>query len=168
MIYTPRNYTLLIPPLYLNKLPALYTDSIKHLGFAFSSNNCDDMLKQMRMLYCRYNRFARLFSKCRKPVLLESYRSVCTLFYCSYFWTNYKKTTFSKIRVAYNNVYRKTLGVPKRGSASTMLVSNNIPNFDALISRSIFPFNSRLQTSCNCLICTIQTILDCEECDLEK
>ena len=82
MIYTPRNYKLLIPPLYLNKLPALYTDSIKYLGFTVSSNNCDDndMLKQMRMLYCRSNRFVRLFSKCSKPVLLESYRSSCTLF----------------------------------------------------------------------------------------
>ena len=58
MIFTPRNYKQFIPPLYLNKLPVLYTDSIKYLGYIFSSNNCDDndLLKQMRMLYCRYNR----------------------------------------------------------------------------------------------------------------
>ena len=31
--------------------------------------------------------------------------------YCPYFWSQYKKTTFSKIRVAYDNVYRKRLGV---------------------------------------------------------
>ena len=88
--------------------------------------------------------------------LLELCKSFCTVFYCSYFWTNYKKTTFSKIRVAYNNVYRKILDVPKRGSASTMFVSNGIPNFEALIRKSIFSFNSRLQTSCNSLICTIE------------
>ena len=118
----------------------------------FSSNNCDDndMLKQMRMLYCRSNRLVRLFSKCSKPVLLELCRSF------SYFWTNYKKTTFSKIRVAYNNVYRKILDVPKRDSASTMFVTNGIPNFEALIRKPIFSFNSRLQTSCNSLICTIE------------
>ena len=158
MIFTPRNYKRFIPPLYLNKLPVLYTDSIKYLGYTFSSNNCDDndMLKQMRMLYCRSNRLVRLFSKCSKPVLLELCKSFCTVFYCSYFWTNYKKTTFSKIRVAYNNVYRKILDVPKRGSASTMFVSNGIPNFEALIRKSIFSFNSRLQTSCNSLICTIE------------
>ena len=123
-----------------------------------SSNNCDDndMLKQMRMLYCRSNRLVRLFSKCSKPVLLELCKSFCTVFYCSYFWTNYKKTTFSKIRVAYNNVYHKILDVPKRGSASTMFESNGIPNFEALIRKSIFSFNYRLQTSCNSLICTIE------------
>ena len=50
------------------------------------------------------------------------------------------------------------LGVPKRGSASTMFVSNNIHNVEALIRKSIFPFNSRLQTSYNTssLICTIE------------
>ena len=105
MIFTTRNYKGFIPPRYLNKLPVLYTDSIKYLWYTFSSNNCDDndMMKQMQMLYCRSNQFV---SKCSKPVLFELCKSFCTLFYCSYFWTNYKKTTFSKIRVAYNNVYR--------------------------------------------------------------
>ena len=144
MIFTPRNYKRFIPLLYLNKLPVLYTDFIKYLGCTFSSNNCDDndMLKQMRMLYCRSNQLVRLFNKCSKPVSLEFCRSFFTVFYCSYFRTNYKKTTFSKIRVAYNNVYRKILDVPKRGSASTMFVSNGIPNFEALIRKSIFSFNS--------------------------
>ena len=110
------------------------------------------------MLYCRSNRLVRLFSKCSKSSLLELCRRFCTVFYCSYFWTNYKKTTLSKIRVAYHNVhvYRKILGVPKRGSASTMFVSNNILNFEALIRKSIFSYNYRLQTSCNSLICTIE------------
>ena len=57
MIFTPRNYKMFIPPLYLNKSPALITDSIKYLGYAFASNNCDDsdMLKQMHnvVLYLR-------------------------------------------------------------------------------------------------------------------
>ena len=87
MIFTPRNYKRFIPPLYLNKLPVLYTDTIKYLGYTFSSNNCDDndMLKQMRMLYCRSNRLVRLFSKCSKPVLLELCKIFCTVFYCSHF-----------------------------------------------------------------------------------
>ena len=81
----------------------MYTDSIKYLAFTFTSNNCDDadILKQMRMLYCRSNRLDTLFNKCSKLALLELCRSYCTVFYCPYFWTNYKKTTFSKIRFAY-------------------------------------------------------------------
>ena len=61
-----------------------------YLGFTFTSNNCDDedILKQMRMLYCRSNRIVRLFSKCSRLVLLELCRSFYTVFYCPYIWTN--------------------------------------------------------------------------------
>ena len=71
--FTPKHYKLSLPPLFMNSLPIMYTDSIKYLGFIFTSNNCDDadILKQMRMLYCRSNRLVRLFNKCSKPVLLE-------------------------------------------------------------------------------------------------
>ena len=98
-------------------------------------NSCDDadILKQMRMLYCRSNRLVRLFNKCSKPVLLELCRSFCTVFYCPNFWTNSKKATFFNIRVASNNVYRKILGVSNRSSASAMFVTNDIPKFEAFL-----------------------------------
>ena len=156
--FTPKHYKLLLPSLFMNSLPILYADSIKYLGFIFTSNNCDDsdILKQMRMLYCRSNRLVRLFNKCSKPVLLELCRSFCTVFYCPYFWTQYKKTTFSKIRVAYINVYRKILGVSRRASASGMFVSNDIPNFEAFLRKSIYSFTIRLSSSSNKLICAIE------------
>ena len=98
--FTPKLYKL---TLYINFLPISYTDSIKYLGYMFSSNNSDDteMLRQMRLLYCRLNRLFRMFNKCSKHVLIELCRSFCTTLYCPYFWIVHKKTTFSKIRVAY-------------------------------------------------------------------
>ena len=112
----------------------------------------------MRMLYCRYisNRLVRLFNKCSKPVLLELCRSFCTVFYCLYFWTNHKKTTLSKIRVAYNNVYRKILGVSRRSSATAMFVTNDIPNFEAFLRKSIYSFTSRISFTRDILICAIE------------
>ena len=44
----------------------------------------------------------------------------------------YKKSSFSKIRVAYNNFYRKLLHVSGRSSANAMFVENNIPNFESV------------------------------------
>ena len=69
-----------------------------------------------------------------------------------------KKTTFSKLRVAYNNVYRKVFGLKRRSSASEMFVLNNISNFEALtcMRKSIFAFTTRLTNSRNAIICTIQ------------
>ena len=54
-------------------------------------------------------------------------------FISPYFWTQHKKATFSKLRVAYNNVYRKVFGLKRRSSASEMFVLKNIYNFEALV-----------------------------------
>ena len=142
----------------MNTLPIVYTDSSKYLGFTFTSNNCDDThtLKQMWMLLCRSNRLVRIFNKCSKPVLLELCRSFCTVFYCPYFWTNYKKTTLSKIRVVCNSVYRKILGVSRRSSSSAMFVTDDIPNFEVFLRKSIYSFISRISFSRNNLICAIE------------
>ena len=50
----------------------------------------------------------------------------------SYFWTQHKKKYItSNLRVAYNNVYRKLLGLKPRSRASEMFVLNNICNIEA-------------------------------------
>ena len=125
----------------------------------FSSNNSDgtEMLRQMRLLYCRSHRLFRMFNKCSKSVLIELCRSFCATFYCPYFWTVHKKATFSKIRVAYNNVSRKLLGLCRRSSVSEMFVMNNISNFEALIRKSIFALKTRLSNSDNIIMCTLQS-----------
>ena len=48
--FTPKLYKLALPSLHMNHLPISYTDSIKYLGYIFTSDNSDDaeMLRQMR------------------------------------------------------------------------------------------------------------------------
>ena len=156
--FTPKSFKLSFPKLYINTALIPYTDSLKYLGFIFTSSHKDDsdMLRQMRMLYARSNRLVRLFYSCSRNVLIELGRSFCGSFYCSYLWTHYNKASFSKIRVAYNDLYRKILHVSRRSSASAMFVNNNIPTFECLIHRDIFSFTSRLKVSTNLLINTIE------------
>ena len=156
--FTPKSFKLSFPKLYINTALIPYTDSLKYLGFIFTSSHKDDsdMLRQMRMLYARSNRLVRLFHSCSRNVLIELGRSFCGSFYCSYLWTHYNKASFSKIRVAYNDLYRKILHVSRRSSASAMFVNNNIPTFECLIRRDIFSFTSRLKVSTNLLINTIE------------
>ena len=118
----------------------VYADFIKYLGFTFSRNHKDDddMLRQMRTLYARSNRIIRMFHNSSVKVLIELGRSFCGSFYCSYLWSQYNMSCFCKIRVAYNNLYRKILHVPPRSSASKMFVDNNIPNFEALLIEEVF------------------------------
>ena len=96
----------------------------------------DDMLRQMRTLYIRSNKLLRTFYHCSIDVKLELFRSFCTSFYCCYLWTAYKKSTFNKLRVAFNNAYRRVLGLPWRSSASAMYANFGIQNFKAVIRKS--------------------------------
>ena len=124
----------------------------------FSRNHKDDdgMLRQMRTLYAPSNRIIRIFHNCSAKVLIELGKSFCGSFYCSYLWSQYNKSSFSKIRVAYNNLYRKILHVPRRSSASKMFVDNNIPNFEALLRKEMFSLTSRLSVSTNTIIGAIK------------
>ena len=47
--FLPKLCKLALPVLHINSMPISYTDSIKYLGYIFSSNNSDDaeMLRQL-------------------------------------------------------------------------------------------------------------------------
>ena len=84
-----------------------YAANIKYLGFTFSSDKKDDsdMLRQMRVFYTKANRLLRLFHCCSTDVKLALFRSYCACFYCPFLWTHYKKSTHSKLRVAFNPIW---------------------------------------------------------------
>ena len=147
--------------LHINIIPILYVDSVKYLGFTLSfagaHKDDNDILRQMRTLYARSNRLLRIFHGCDTKVLIELRRSYCGSFYCSYLWTQFNKSTISKILVADNDLYRKILHVSRRSSASEMFVKNEILNFESLFRKETFSFTSRLKCSSNQIINTIES-----------
>ena len=104
------------------------------------------------MLYTKSNRLLRLFHHCSVDVKLALFRSYCTCFYCPFLWTHYKQSNYSKLRVAFNNVYRRILKLPSRSSASTMYVVNKIDSLEVLVKKRIFGFMERLNNSDNTII----------------
>ena len=154
MVFKPKSYKLSCPRLYMDNQLLKYTDDLKYLGFTFSSDQKDDkdLLRQLRLLYTKSNRLLRLFYHCSTDVKIALFRSYCTCFYCPFLWTHYKKSTHSKLRVAFNNVYRRILKLPPRSSASTMYAINNIDSFEVLIRKRIFGFTERLNNSENTII----------------
>ena len=62
---------------------------------------------------------------------------------------------FSKLRVAFNIVYRQVSRLSYRNSTSTMYTTHNINNMEALIRRSIYSFVERLIDSSNMIISTL-------------
>ena len=155
----PRLFKLSCPTFYMNNEKLDYTDSIKYLGFTFSSDKKDDndMLRQMKILYPKSNRLLRLFHCCSTDVKPTLFRSNYTCFYWPFLWTHYKKSTHSKLRVAFNNVYRRILKLPLRSNASTMYAVNHIDSFKKLVTKRVVGFTKRLKVSENSIITCIDT-----------
>ena len=62
-------------------------------------------------------------------------------------WSDYRKASYKKLTVAFNNVHRLMLNLPWRCSASAMYVNYNLPNLDTVIRRNLFGFIQRLSKS---------------------
>ena len=86
MVFKPRLYKSSCPTFYMNNEKLDYTDSIKYLGFTFSSDKKDDndMLRQMRILP-KSNRLLRLFHCCSIDVKLALFRSYTVLVFIAHF-----------------------------------------------------------------------------------
>ena len=70
------------------------------------------MLRQIRLLYAKSNTLLRTFSHCSSVVKVTLFQSYCTALYCLVLWNDYKKSTFSKIRVRLTMLIEKYLVFP--------------------------------------------------------
>ena len=67
-----------------------------------------------------------------------------------------QKSTFDKLRVAFNNAYRRVLNLPWRCSASAMYANYRIQNFETVTKKSTYGFIQRLHKCTNSLITAIE------------
>ena len=92
--------------------------NVKYLGFKLNETLCDgdDILKELRALYIRSNAVIRTFSKCSNFLnhIVHLYILFSFIYNACYntVYIYYKKSTYSKIRVAYSNVFMKLLKLP--------------------------------------------------------
>ena len=136
-----------------------YLQQTKYLGFLISDSLQDneDISRQMRILYARANSFMRDFNCCSVDIKLRLFQTYCSCFYGPHLWTNYTLKVFNKLKVAYNNVYRRLLGFSRSDSASFMFVHNNVPNFECLLRKCIYNFTKRIEQSSNDLIMLLRS-----------
>ena len=76
----------------------------------------------------------------------ELFHAYCCTIYCSQLWVNFSKSTYLKLKVAYNNMHRQILGYNSWDSASCMFVSNSIDNFDTQLHKNGYGFRKRFMT----------------------
>ena len=158
MVFKPDRFSLKCPLVHLGNNVLEYQEKVKYLGVLLNDNlnDNDDIMKQMRGLYARANSVLRKFAACSFEVKLRLFQAFCTSFYCAHLWYKFTKHVMTKVRVAYNNVFRLLFGYRRSCSASEMFVYNNIYNFEGRLRKNINDFTMRIGSSSNVLIATLR------------
>ena len=129
----------------------------KYLGYFITADGKDDrdMTRACRQLYAQGNSLIRKFHMCTEKVKIKLFITYCSQLYCAHLWQfrEYEKS-YRKVKVAYNNVFRFLLRLPRdeQGrpcSASEMFVSRKVKSFQEILRNVVFKFQCRLKLSQN-------------------
>ena len=153
----PRKYKLNQPSFTLCDIKLQYVNNYKYLGYIISDsfNDQDDIKRQIRSIYIKCNMLSIKFYMCSVEVKTKLFQAYCTNFYCSQLWWDYTKQVYNKVRVAFNNGFRRFMGLSYRCSAGQMFLDSGVSHFDVLRRKAMYGFMNRLQDSNNRVICTI-------------
>ena len=89
----------------------------------------------------------RSFAHCSDAVKVKLFKAFCTNMYCCHLWVNFKKCTINKLRVAYNNCFRKLLRLPRSCIASAMFVHHFVASFGEILRKMVYGFICRIESS---------------------
>ena len=87
----------------------------------------------------------RKFSMCSGPVKCSLFRTYITPLYTSQLWSNFKKRSMQRLKVAYNDAMRLLLGVPRWHSASPLYVFTGVSTCEVLLRQLMYGFMCRLE-----------------------
>ena len=160
MTILPKRYKLSIPSLSLNNADLVYTDSIKYLVVVLNNNflmtteisvaSWDAYMQAQILFYVNLHVVRKTWSSI-------TWNRIVLFIFCSDLWCDYSMSSISKLRVAYNNVFRNLLDYGSRDSASSMFAINAIDTYEARMRKAYFTFRQRLLSSTNNIVTCINT-----------
>jgi hypothetical protein len=105
-----------------------YVDTFPYLGQLITKNHSDNaaISKQTRKLNAVGNQLVRKFNFCTTDVKVQLFKTYCYPIYCNALWSNFTRATVSKLRVSYNDIFRRLVGVPRRTSASLVFAAYDV------------------------------------------
>ena len=89
---------------------------------------------------------------CSLGVKLTLFRTYCSPMYTAQLWWNYKKSTITKLQIAYHNILKMFLGMSKYESTSYLCTIFDIQRCQSVIRKLVYGFMCRLDSSVNCII----------------
>ena len=144
----------LFPDLYIGINALKQVTKYKYLGHWICNDLKDneDIVRQMQNIYAHGNQLIRNFKKCSQNIKVKLFQTFLSNMYTCELWCNYNKYQMSKLNVAYNNIFRILLNIPRGSSASEMFAIRNVCNFPILRRKNIYSLRQRLYNSKNTLV----------------
>ena len=138
--------TLKVPTVYLNNTELKFVQSIKYLGVFLNdqSNDEDDLVHHRRYLYAKGNSIITKFKNCSDDVKHKLFKTFCNNAYGGHLWSKYKSDGMYKVKVAFNDIYRKLFDVKRGISMSEIYVRNSIDGLNVILRKACFRFRTRL------------------------
>ena len=114
MVILPKNSNICnLPDIILAGTKIKYVTQFKYLGHIISASFRDDIdiIKEIRNLHARGNTIIKQFKNMNGDVKVQLFKSFGYPLYCASLWSTYKVATISRLRVSYNSILRRLLGV---------------------------------------------------------
>ena len=80
------------------------------------------------------------------------FKTYCYSVYGISLWCSYRVTSFAKVKIAHNDIFRPLLNVKRSESASSLFLSNHTNNLDVICRNSMYNLMERLIGSNNTII----------------
>ena len=129
-------------------------NEFKYLGVIITPTLSDEveMAKRMRSIYASGNALISNFRKCDVHCKIQLFISFCYNIYCCATWASFRMTSYGKVKVAHNDIFRSLMNVPRWESASTLFAQYAVKNLDALVRTAMHSLMTRLLQSKNRLV----------------
>ena len=111
----------------------------------------DDINRQRRTLFVQGNNILRKFNMCSLGVKLTLFRTYCSPIYTAQLWWNYRKSTITKLQIAYHNIFLNVYWHVQNESTSYLCTLFDIKCCQSVIRKLVYGFMCRLD-SFNCII----------------
>ena len=142
------------PNIMLDDVVLNYTSRFKYLGHVLTEdfNDNEDIEREVRSLCVRGNLIARKFYFCSTAVKLTLFKIYCYPWYTASLWANYNLGTLSRLKVTYNDIFRRLMGVPRWTSARALFVEYRVNSFYENLRFISFGCFERVNNSSNELL----------------
>ena len=85
------------------------------------------------------------------------FKTFLTQIYASALWTSYKISSYIKVKVSHNDIFRSLFHAPRYESASTQFAAHAVRNLGAVLRSSYYSLMCRVTNSMNMIVQALVT-----------